>query len=302
MTIATGVVERRHWLGVDLESADCLATATARIAVFTRRSPAKDAGNEDGAFVLALADGRSLVAVADGVGGYAGGARASAAALTALERAVCEAVERGAELRDGVLDGFESADREVRALGIGAGTMLCCATVENGALRLFHVGDSAALVTGQRGRLKHLTVMHSPVGYAVEAGLLDADEAIHHADRHLVSNAVGLGDMRIEIGPLLRMAPRDTLVLASDGLWDNLRVDEVVRIARSGALVKVAGELQGRARERMLGTGGGEPAKPDDLVFVVFRGNDRRSSPIGDTRRGTDGMRGTDGRRAMEGG
>ncbi|MGI9590762.1 MAG: PP2C family protein-serine/threonine phosphatase, partial [Myxococcota bacterium] len=79
------------------------------------------------------------------------------------------------------------------------------------------------LLIGQRGRVKLQTVDHSPVGFAVEAGLLDADAALHHEDRHIISNFVGGADLRIEMGSGLHLAERDTLCLASDGLADNLR-------------------------------------------------------------------------------
>ena len=58
------------------------------------------------------------------------------------------------------------------------------------------------------------TVAHSPVGYAEEAGLLDREEAIHHAHRHLVSNMLGMPEMHIEVGPPLTLDARDTIVLA----------------------------------------------------------------------------------------
>ena len=41
------------------------------------------------------------------------------------------------------------------------------------------------LTTGQRGRLRMQTVSHSPVGFAIEYGLLDESEAMHHEERHL---------------------------------------------------------------------------------------------------------------------
>jgi serine/threonine protein phosphatase PrpC len=127
------------------------------------------------------------------------------------------------------------------------------------------------LAVGQRGRVKLQTVSHSPVGYAYEAGLLDETEAMHHEDRHLVSNVIGSPDMRIEIGPPVCLAPRDTLLLASDGLLDNLYNDEIVERARKGPLKGVVHSLAGACRERMTHPQQGAPSKPDDLTLVVFR-------------------------------
>ncbi len=86
------------------------------------------------------------------------------------------------------------------------------------SLRCYHVGDSELLAVGQRGRIKQRVVPHSPTGFAVEAGLLDEDEAVRHDQRHVLFNVIGSLDMRVEVGPALELAARDTVLLASDGL------------------------------------------------------------------------------------
>ncbi len=270
-------VEPRSYLGCDLDVVEIALVAVGSVAVFARRSPTKETVNEDSVLVADFAPDRTVLAVADGIGGHAAGERASRQAVESLVEGLDAALARGAGLRDGVLDGFDAAEKAITALGIGAGTTLCVVVLERDPdrgtiqVRTYNVGDSAALLCGQRGLLKHVTVMHSPVGYAVESGMLGEDEAILHDERHLVSNAIGAGDMKIEIGPILEMAARDTLVVATDGLWDNLRNEEVVEVVRRGPLRKAAESLRARARERMLGDEPGQPAKPDDLGFVVFR-------------------------------
>jgi serine/threonine protein phosphatase PrpC len=126
------------------------------------------------------------------------------------------------------------------------------------------------VVTGGRGKVKWQTVSHSPVGFAVEAGVLCEEEAMHHEDRHIVSNVVGSAEMRIEIGPELRLAPRDTVVLASDGLLDNLTIDEIVARVRKGPLDKAVRLLATDARRRMTCPEEDQPSKPDDTTIVAF--------------------------------
>jgi serine/threonine protein phosphatase PrpC len=78
--------------------------------------------------------------------------------------------------------------------------------------------------------------------------------------------------MRVEIGPALDLALRDTVLLASDGLFDNLFIDEIVDIIRTGPLPAAADRLVEAARKRMEGDGSdGHPCKPDDLTVVLFR-------------------------------
>jgi serine/threonine protein phosphatase PrpC len=115
-------------------------------------------------------------------------------------------------------------------------------------------------------------VPHSPTGFAVEAGLLDENEAVQHEQRHVLFNVVGSADMRVEVGPAVQLALRDTVLLASDGLFDNLYIDEIVDTIRSGPLPAAADRLVERVRVRMHGEARtNQPCKPDDLTVVLFR-------------------------------
>lgn len=241
------------------------------IVVHTAGSPLGGKPNQDGVGVYVCGRQRVVVAVADGLGGHIGGDRASQTLLDALRESVRSTVEADGALRAAVLDGIEHADARIRALGLGSGTTVVAAIVDGGGMRTVHAGDSAALLCGQRGRLKQLTISHSPVGYGIESGLLDAEDAMSHHRRHLISNAVGVGDLRVELGPILEAAPRDTLVLASDGLWDNLRVAEVVEIVRRGPLLEAGDRLAREATSRMAGQDDELAGKPDDLSFVLLR-------------------------------
>jgi serine/threonine protein phosphatase PrpC len=205
------------------------------------------------------------------MGGQSAGEAASRLALTELADAVQGTVAVDAPLRTGILNGIERANSAIKDLGVGAATTLAVVEAERGCIRPYHVGDSMVLVAGQRGKVKLQTVSHSPVGYAVESGLLSEREALHHEDRHLVSNAVGSEGMRIEVGPVLKLRPRDTVVLASDGLFDNLHTDEIVRHVRKGPLLRATQGLVVACGERMRSGREGVPSKPDDLTCIVFR-------------------------------
>ena len=174
-------------------------------------------------------------------------------------------------LRTAILNGIEAANQTVRDLGTGAATTMALVEIQDRTIRPYHVGDSAILVTGQRGKLKLQTIPHSPIGYAVEAGLMKEEDAIHHESRHVISNVIGSDQMRIEIGPPIEMAPRDTLLLASDGLFDNLLPDEIVEAVRRGPLDEAVGELVAIAQQRMAAQQGTAPSKPDDLTVIAYR-------------------------------
>jgi serine/threonine protein phosphatase PrpC len=262
--------EARLYLDQDMQEPELLNVAGGVAAVYSARCPGKETPNEDAAAVLPVDDRHAVLVVADGLGGTTAGERASALAVRQLRRSIAQA---GTEesLRTAILDGIEQANRAVSELGMGAATTLAVVEISDGVARPYHVGDSMILAVGQRGRVKLQTVSHSPIGYAYEAGMLDETEAMHHEDRHLVSNVIGSPDMRIEIGPPLDLSAHDTLLLASDGLLDNLYQDEIIERTRKGPLTSVVRLLAGECRERMTHPREGMPCKPDDLTLVVFR-------------------------------
>jgi len=242
------------------------------VCVRSVRSPEKETYNEDSAAVIQLGDDSLVLAVADGVGGNPAGREASNAAVQALSRVLCKLPAATPELRPAILDAVEEANNTVLGLARGAATTLVVAQLDVTRLRSYHVGDSELVVVGQRGRIKQRVVPHSPTGFAVEAGLLDEDEAVQHDQRHVLFNVIGSSDMRVEVGPTLQLAARDTVLLATDGLFDNLYIDEIVDTIRSGPLAAAADSLVARVQARMHGEGKtDQPCKPDDLTVVLFR-------------------------------
>jgi serine/threonine protein phosphatase PrpC len=254
-----------------MSEADMLAVGNGHAVVFSARGPGVGSSNEDAAAVLPYGPAACVLVVADGMGGERAGSEAAARAVRAMRSALEEAGREDWMLRTAIMNGIERANEAVLELGVGAGTTLAAVEVQDGTVRPYHVGDSTILLVGQRGKLKLQTIAHSPVGFAVEAGVLDESEAMHHEDRHFVSNMLGVADMRIEVGSARLLARRDTLLVASDGLSDNLHKDEIVERIRTGPLAVVAERLARDAHRRMAAPVEGEPSKPDDLTFVAFR-------------------------------
>lgn len=255
----------------DMTDGRILQLASGTVAILSRPRPEGGGVNEDAAAVLPLSESRLVVAVADGMGGLPSGHLAAKLALEALVSTISGAADDEVGFRQAILDGVDEANRAVVEMGIGAGTTLALVEIEGTKLRSYHVGDSSVVVTGQRGKLKHITMSHSPVGYGVEAGLIGEAEALQHEDRHIVSNAIGTSDMKIEVGPVLELAPKDTVILGTDGLFDNMTLDEIVAAIRVSRLNDVVERLVTRCTRRMTQSGAVRLSKPDDLTFVLFR-------------------------------
>lgn len=257
----------------DLTCPETFSMVSGQVVAFTHRSPEKESVNEDCAALIPYDDENGVLVIADGLGGLPGGSTASNMAVRRLIKSIEKAALEQTALREAILDGIERANQDIMAHGSGAATTIAIVEIQHDRMRPYHVGDSMIMLCGQRGKKKLLSVAHSPVGYAVESGLLDADEAVHHEERHLVSNVVGAADMRIEIGAGTRIAARDTLILASDGLFDNLYLDEIVEIIRKGDLQTSALHLLELTHRRMNVPRTELPCHPDDLTFILYRRN-----------------------------
>ncbi len=241
------------------------------LVAYTRQSPDKDTENEDTVAIIPWGPDALVLVIADGAGGLPAGKRASLTAVRTLSQSLQVSLEKTTLLRTAVLNGIEAANDAVREFANGSATTLTIMTVEGRLARSYQIGDSEALVVGQRGLIKLQTTAHSPTGFAVEAGFLDHREALHHADRHLVSNFVGMADMSIDVGTSVELKARDTVILASDGVTDNVHIDELVELTRKGPLRHALDRVVETAAERMAKEKRGQPSKPDDLSLIVFR-------------------------------
>ena len=253
-----------------MERGEPYPLAGGEVVALTRRSPDHER-NEDAMALFAVGPDAGVLVVADGMGGARAGDVASEIAITELKKAIASGPAADKPLRACILDGFENANRKLLDTAVGAATTLAVVEIQEHSIRPYHVGDSAILMTGQRGKIKLQPVAHSPVGYAVESGVIGEREAMTHESRHVVSNVVGSTEMHIEMGPIVKMARRDTLVLASDGLTDNLHTKEIIDAVRTGPLATIAERLERLARKRMDNPEGAHPSKPDDLSFLVYR-------------------------------
>lgn len=261
----------------NLTRAEYKPLSAGNVAIYSHRSPDKETCNEDAAAVFDLGSARCVMVVADGLGGHSKGEIASKLAIEHFEKTLTHLLEETDgefdtdQLRAAILSAIESANNAICELAVGAATTLAAADFFQGMVRSYHVGDSEIWLVGQRGKMKLQTLSHSPVAYALEAGLLDPADAMSHEDRHLITNVVGSKEMRIDMRPAIPMAPRDTLLLATDGLMDNLHHHEVIEFVRKGPLEKVVNRLANEALDRMHQHEGDHLSKPDDLTMIAFR-------------------------------
>ena len=184
--------------------------------------------------------------VADGMGGHAAGAAASAAVIRAfVPLAGLDVVTPG-----DVGQAVERAQAEVmavsRSVGAHSGSTLTgvIGVEHNGEpwWMIINVGDSRVyrLVDGST---QQLTVDHSHVQELLDAGEITPAEALIHPDRNVVTRAIGDGDLSFDAW-LLPVRPGERLIVASDGLTKVLsdtRISEIVELAGDDAAQRLVG-------------------------------------------------------------
>ncbi|MGH9092774.1 MAG: Stp1/IreP family PP2C-type Ser/Thr phosphatase, partial [Acidimicrobiales bacterium] len=182
----------------------------------------------------------NLYAVADGMGGHAGGEVAAQVAVDALREAFA---------RHATLDGLRQAVGEANAAVWrqsqqrvelrGMGTTLTAAALVAGTdgrdvIALANVGDSRAyLFSG--GRVTQVTADHSLAEEKVRHGELTEAEAAVHPHRHILTRALGVAaGVEVDLWEL-HLQVGDRLLLCSDGL-----TNEVDPAGIAGVLSEVA--------------------------------------------------------------
>ena len=158
-----------------------------------------------------------LWAVADGMGGYGNGDVASDIVVDCL--ATIDETGEPAEL---LAESLAKANDLVRARGreIRQGVMgatVVALLIQNAVGNIAWAGDSRAYLM-RSGSLRLLTSDHTVVQELVESGALQAADAEHHPESHVVTRAVGGADTLEVDHVTVPLIIGDRLLLCSDGL------------------------------------------------------------------------------------
>ncbi len=178
----------------------------------------------------------TLLAVADGLGGYAGGEVASQIAVETLVQTLFEPSTDSRPLAEQLVRAVEAAheaicrQRDAYQHPHMAST-LTVVHVGPDQLTLAQIGDSRAYLW-RDGTLRLLTEDQTFVALLEKQGLLNADEAAQHPNRHVLLQALGQEKaVTPEIGHV-RFQHGDWLLLCTDGLSSYVSHDDIEAIFR----------------------------------------------------------------------
>ncbi len=241
---------------------DVVASAAAR----------SDAGrvreaNEDRVLLLDdVGEQASLYAIADGLGGHAGGDVASLLAVDTLGPEVRSLLRGRVSPREALLAAFRRANAAIWEDARGAGragmaTTCTAVLVHRGVALVAHVGDSRAYLLRDQTTTQ-LTDDHSVAGELARRGALALGEVEHHAQRHVLTRALGIAE-DVDIDSTAEaLRPGDMLVLTTDGLHNAVSPEEI------GLVVRTAPDLDDACRA-LVGLANARGGMDNATVVVI---------------------------------
>ena len=208
-----------------------------------------------------------LAVIADGMGGHEGGQEASRLAVETVREVYDQAFRDDPQAA--LVESFAAAhariqdyaDRHPAFQGMGT---TCTALVLRGRQLYFaHVGDSRLYLVRDASILR-LTRDHSYVGRLVESGIVRAEDAEKHPQRHILTAALGAGrELSVDSAQRsVALLEGDDLLLCTDGLWSVVTEDELETTVSGNAPAECCAALVKLARQR-----GG----PDNITLQVLR-------------------------------
>ena len=193
--------------------------------------------NEDRVLVLDNAGrGAALYAVADGLGGHAAGNIASDLAVSTLHQEVPALVSRRVPPHEALVVGFRRVNVVIHGRGgspdrSGMATTCTGLLVSGRDAVVAHVGDSRAYLIRGRG-VRQITTDHSLAAELVRHGGLAPTDPGAHAQRHVLTRALGTAeDVQIDV-VTVPLRAGDILVLTSDGLHSAVPAEEMAAVIR----------------------------------------------------------------------
>lgn len=186
-----------------------------------------------------------LFIVADGMGGYSGGATASRMVVDGFHEylaslpqdySLAQAIrEASARVNESIVTAANAPNSPYRKMGSTVVLALIQQDATGTQAWIGHVGDSRAYLA-RAGELSLITRDHSAVQALLSRNLITPEEALHHPDASVLTRCLGhKGEVEIDID-IVSLEPGDSLLLCSDGLWGFVSEPEIQLVAANAEL------------------------------------------------------------------
>jgi len=194
--------------------------------------------NQDSIYTHKFSEFSGLFIVADGMGGYEGGALASSKAIEEISDYIKSQDTTSMaddEIKEVLQVAVINANRSIYDLSVknkhlsGMGTTLVISLVTNNKLYTASVGDSRGYIYSS-GKLTQITKDHSLVANLVSRGLISTEEARVHPQKNVITRAVGSEENVVADTFVTDLKADDIVLICSDGLHTMVCDDEITKI------------------------------------------------------------------------
>jgi len=214
---------------------------------------------------------RGLFAVCDGMGGEASGEVASAIAVNTLqeyykkmrtqETQIDETIGRYADNANALI----CAEIEKNG-GKRMGTTFAVLYIKDNLACVYNIGDSRVYLL-RNNQLIQISQDHTQIKRLVDMGILTAEKAREHPERHKLTQHLGIFPEEMVIEPFIAepitIMENDTFLLCSDGLSDMLDDKEIEEIMISNS--KPA-DVSSKLMDAALENGG-----KDNITIIISK-------------------------------
>ena len=172
----------------------------------------------------------ALFAVCDGMGGQNNGEVASYLAVSGING--LRQYLNGREFASSLQSWVKQASKAIGEKTDGGGCTMALIYFQQNLVCYAHIGDSR-IYRWSKGELTRLTRDHSKIEMMLSAGIITAEEAKNHPQRHVITRHLGMrGDNPCEatVGRQLPLMNEDRFILCSDGITDMLSDEHIARI------------------------------------------------------------------------
>ena len=215
--------------------------------------------NEDSGFV-----GKHFLLVADGMGGHAAGELASSTTVAIIAQ-MDSNKEKLDDLDKKLTDIPNVITKELKnaitkdSSRAGMGTTLTIAVIQDGSLKISHVGDSRAYLIRNK-KIIRLTKDQTYIQSLIDNNEITEGEAKTHPQRSLLLQAIDGITESIPVITTTEIFENDKIVLCSDGLTNVVADEEILEIVNQFDYVGSVSALI----EKALENGG-----PDNITVIV---------------------------------
>jgi protein phosphatase len=194
---------------------------------------------------------RSVLSLADGMGGGGAGEVASGMLVSAVRKHVVPLMFEDSvddmKVAERMQTAVEAANKEILEYAAKTkietmGTTAVIAFVEGAKITVANVGDSRLYVVNDRG-IRQLTKDDSLVQELYEKGQITRDQMRKHPKKNLITKAVGLEEGIEAQVTYSKVFEGDRILLCCDGLWESMPDADLSALAMEPDIKKAVDRL-----------------------------------------------------------